>query len=230
MLILGIDTSTKISSVALYDSENGIISKLDLEVKFNHSDSLLKGIDTLFEFSKLKISDVDRVAVGIGPGSFTGVRVGIGTAKGIAFAIDKEIIGINSLEILANGISDSSDLIIPMIDARKERVYYGVYKYVDSKLKVVEQIRDGKVLDILEKYKDSKKILTGDGSINYRELILENGIKNIKFNKISRSKIDAGVLCEIAEKKEDDNIYLLEPEYISKSQAERQKEKIKIEV
>lgn len=230
MLILGIDTSTKISSVALYDSENGIISKLELEVKFNHSDTLLKAIDTLFEFSKLKTSDIDRVAVGIGPGSFTGIRVGIGTAKGIAFAADKEIVGINSLEILAYGLSYSSDLIIPMIDARKERIYYGVYKYVDSKLKIVEKIKDGKVLDVLEKYKDVKKILTGDGSINYKKLILENETINTRFNKISNSKIDAGILCEIAEKKKVDNIYLLEPEYISKTQAERQKEKIKIEV
>ena len=85
MVVLGIDASTKTGSVALYDSEIGILSEVNANIRLNHSDSLMSIIDMVFSLAKLKPKDIDRVAVSVGPGSFTGIRVGVGTAKGLAY-------------------------------------------------------------------------------------------------------------------------------------------------
>ena len=84
MLVLAIDTATKIGSVALYDDKIGVIGEINLYVKVNHSNVIMDVVDSLFKLSGLNIKDVDRIAVTIGPGSFTGIRIGTAIAKGLA--------------------------------------------------------------------------------------------------------------------------------------------------
>lgn len=212
MLILGIDTSTKICTCSIFDSENGIIAETSLSVKKNHSNIVMPIIDNLFKISDLTINDIDKIAVAIGPGSFTGVRIALGIAKGLAMALNKPLIAVNELDILEAIADGNENEIIPLIDARKERVYYKYQnKYVDDYL-----------INLISNFDKNKKyIFVGDGAISYKNILKDNLGDNAivlpMFNAFPR----ASILCELAINKEEANIYTLEPEYISKSRAEK---------
>ena len=224
MLILAIDTATKIGSVALYEDKTGIIGQINLYVKVNHSNVIMKAVDSLFDLSGYTIKDVDKIAVTTGPGSFTGIRIGVAIAKGLAYSLKKPIIGINELDVLAETGEEREGLIVPLIDARKERVYYSQYKYENRKLVRKEEYKDGELRDILEKLKGEKVVFIGDGAIVNQELIKEiMGEDNIVFSK-ANSIPRAAMAAQMALYHEDDNIYTLEPFYLNKSQAEREKE------
>ena len=212
MLILGIDTSTKICTCSIFDSENGVIAETSLSVKKNHSNIVMPIIDNLFKISDLNINDIDKIAVAIGPGSFTGVRIALGIAKGLAMALNKPLIAVNELDILEAIASGNENEIIPLIDARKERVYY---KYQNTYV-------DDYLINLISNFNKNKKyIFVGDGAINYKNILKDNlgdyAIVFPMYNAFPR----ASILCELALNKEEANIYTLEPEYISKSRAEK---------
>ncbi len=212
MLILGIDTSTKICTCSIFDSENGVIAETSLSVKKNHSNIVMPIIDNLFKISDLTINDIDKIAVAIGPGSFTGVRIALGIAKGLAMALNKPLIAINELDILEAIASGNENEIIPLIDARKERVYYKYQnKYVDDYL-----------INLISNFDKNKKyIFVGDGAINYKNILKDNLGDNAIILPMYNAFPRASILCELALNKEEANIYTLEPEYISKSRAEK---------
>ena len=212
MLILGIDTSTKICTCSIFDSENGVIAETSLSVKKNHSNIVMPIIDNLFKISDLTINDIDKIAVAIGPGSFTGVRIALGIAKGLAMALNKPLIAVNELDILEAIASGNKNEIIPLIDARKERVYYKYQnKYVDDYL-----------INLISNFDKNKKyIFVGDGAINYKNILKDNLGENAIVLPMYNAFPRASILCELAINKEEANIYTLEPEYISKSRAEK---------
>ena len=212
MLILGIDTSTKICTCSIFDSENGVIAETSLSVKKNHSNIVMPIIDNLFKISDLTTNDIDKIAVAIGPGSFTGVRIALGIAKGLAMALNKPLIAVNELDILEAIAGGNENEIIPLIDARKERVYYKYQnKYVDDYL-----------INLISNFDKNKKyIFVGDGAINYKNILKDNLGENAIILSMYNSFPRASILCELALNKEEANIYTLEPEYISKSRAEK---------
>ena len=212
MLILGIDTSTKICTCSIFDSENGLIAETSLSVKKNHSNIVMPIIDNLFKISDLNINDIDKIAVAIGPGSFTGVRIALGIAKGLAMALNKPLIAVNELDILEAIADGNENEIIPLIDARKERVYYKYQnKYIDDYL-----------INLISNFDKNKKyIFVGDGAINYKNILKDNLGENAIILPMYNAFPRASVLCELALNKEEANIYTLEPEYISKSRAEK---------
>lgn len=212
MLILGIDTSTKICTCSIFDSENGVIAETSLSVKKNHSNIVMPIIDNLFKISDLTINDIDKIAVAIGPGSFTGVRIALGIAKGLAMALNKPLIAVNELDILEAIADGNENEIIPLIDARKERVYYKYQnKYIDDYL-----------INLISNFDKNKKyIFIGDGAINYKNILKDNLGENAIVLSMYNAFPRASILCELALNKEEANIYTLEPEYISKSRAEK---------
>ena len=212
MLILGIDTSTKICTCSIFDSENGVMAEPSLSVKKNHSNIVMPIIDNLFKISDLTINDIDKIAVAIGPGSFTGVRIALGIAKGLAMALNKPLIAVNELDILEAIASGNENEIIPLIDARKERVYYKYQnKYVDDYL-----------INLISNFDKNKKyIFVGDGATNYKNILKDNLGDNAIVLPMYNAFPRASILCELALNKEEANIYTLEPEYISKSRAEK---------
>ena len=212
MLILGIDTSTKICTCSIFDSENGVIAETSLSVKKNHSNIVMPIIDNLFKISDLTINDIDKIAVAIGPGSFTGVRIALGIAKGLAMALNKPLIAVNELDILEAIASGNENEIIPLIDARKERVYY---KYQGDYI-------DDYLINLISNFDKNKKyVFVGDGAINYENILKDNLGDNAVILPMYNSFPRASILCELAINKEEANIYTLEPEYISKSRAEK---------
>ena len=212
MLILGIDTSTKICTCSIFDSENGVIAETSLSVKKNHSNIVMPIIDNLLKISDLTINDIDKIAVAIGPGSFTGVRIALGIAKGLAMALNKPLIAVNELDILEAIASGNENEIIPLIDARKERVYY---KYQNTYI-------DDYLINLISTFDKNKKyVFVGDGATNYENILKDNLGDNAIILPMYNAFPRASVLCELALNKEEANIYTLEPEYISKSRAEK---------
>ena len=212
MLILGIDTSTKICTCSIFDSENGVIAETSLSVKKNHSNIVMPIIDNLFKISDLNINDIDKIAVAIGPGSFTGVRIALGIAKGLAMALNKPLIAVNELDILEAIADGNENEVIPLIDARKERVYY---KYQGNYI-------DDYLINLISNFDKNKKyVFVGDGATNYTNILKDNLGENAIVLPMYNSFPRASVLCELALNKEEANIYTLEPEYISKSRAEK---------
>ncbi|RRD28841.1 tRNA (adenosine(37)-N6)-threonylcarbamoyltransferase complex dimerization subunit type 1 TsaB [Fusobacterium canifelinum] len=212
MLILGIDTSTKICTCSVFDSENGVIAETNLSVKKNHSNIVMPIVDNLFKISDLNINDIDKIAVAIGPGSFTGVRIALGIAKGLAMALNKPLIAVNELDILEAIASGNENEIIPLIDARKERVYY---KYQGNYI-------DDYLINLISNFDKNKKyVFVGDGATNYTNILKDNLGDNAIILPMYNTFPRASILCELALNKEEANIYTLEPEYISKSRAEK---------
>lgn len=225
MLVLAIDTATKIASVALYDDKIGVVGEINLYVKLNHSNVIMTAIDNLFKMTNLKIQDVDKVAVTLGPGSFTGIRIGVAIAKGLVFGTDKKIVGINELDVIAYNAEGREEIIVPLIDARKERVYASSYIFEKEKLKRLTDYVNSDLEDILKELEGKKAIFIGDGAIAYKNIIeeklKENAFVFSKTSSIPRAVVAAKLACE----KEGDNLYTLEPYYVNKSQAEIEKEK-----
>lgn len=126
MINLFIDTCTKYLILALY-KDNDVIEYLQIEADNNLSVLLLPKIDELLKKAGLKINDVDRIFVVNGPGSFTGIRIGVTTAKTIAYGLKKEICTVSELEVLAS-VDTEKKYIVPLIDARRNFVYTGIYK------------------------------------------------------------------------------------------------------
>lgn len=224
MLVLAIDTATKIGSVALYDDKIGVIGEINLYVKVNHSNVIMDAVDSLFKLSGLNIKDVDRIAVTIGPGSFTGIRIGTAIAKGLAYSLKKPIVGVNELDVLAHMGENREDIIVPLIDARKERVYFSKYRYIDNILLREEEYKDGELRDVLEDLKGKKVTFIGDGAIVNEKLINEILEKDYTIFSKANSIPRAGVAAQISLHLPEDNLYTLEPLYVNKSQAEREKE------
>ena len=182
-------------------------------------------IDELFKLTNTTINDIDKIAVSIGPGSFTGIRIGVAVAKGLASATNCKIVGVNELDVIAGNSTSNECEICSIIDARKERGYYCTFKYENGILKQLEDYKVGELREFLETRKEIRTVYLGDGAINYKNLISnivgENGLFAPKSLNLPR----ASVVAELGINNED-NLYTMEPIYLSKSQAEREKEKI----
>lgn len=224
MLILAIDTSTHSGSVALFHDEKGLIAEQFLNIKKNHSDTIMTAIDSLLKYAAVDIDDVEKIAVATGPGSFTGIRVGVGIAKGLVFGKNKKIVSINTLDLIANNISYTENYIMPLIDARKGRAYYSLYKFENEEVKKIEEYKDGTIEEFLENYKDKKIIFTGDASYIYKETIKNIMKENAFFTNRGSLHPRASLMAALCIDKDGENEFLLEPYYHSKTQAEREKE------
>lgn len=126
MRILALDTATTACTVAVADGDH-ILAELTLEVPRAHSTRLMPLIAQAIGDSGLAKADIDAIAVGVGPGSFTGLRIGLATAKGLAFALGKPCVGVPTLRAMAYGTSAQLGLVVPMLDARRGEVFTAIY-------------------------------------------------------------------------------------------------------
>jgi tRNA threonylcarbamoyladenosine biosynthesis protein TsaB len=126
MRLLALDTSTFVGTVAVVN-DGELLSECSASVRATHGETLLPHVARVIELAGLTLADIDVFAVGIGPGSFTGVRIGVATAKGLALAQNKPIVGVTSLRTLARGLASGSGLRVPVLDAHKGEVYCAAY-------------------------------------------------------------------------------------------------------
>ncbi len=165
-MILALDTSTDACSVALI-GEKGPSYEITIPVRTGHAGSLLPVIDTLFRLSPYSKEDIDLIAVGIGPGSFTGIRIGIATAKGLCLALNCRLAGVNTLDALAQGALPSSIPVMPVIDARKSEVFCRLFSPVGAPLTSPVNVKPEELSEII----DTETLFIGNGIPLYRETL-----------------------------------------------------------
>lgn len=237
MKILAIDTSSKICSVTIFEDTKPII-ELQNDDEKTHSVKLMPMIDTAFKKTNLSLDNIDLLACSLGPGSFTGVRIGIATIKAFADVKNIPIAGISSLEILAYNVRNlalsSNALVCSMIDAKNENIYCGLYEFSENSCNQIsifaESISESieKIKEIASNYKNI--IFVGDATLVYKDL-LTSSFSNSIFSEDNFQKGSSVAISGYFKylKNEYGNSSTLSPIYLKKSQAERTlEEKIKI--
>ena len=222
MLVLAIDTTAVAASAALVD-ESGIIAVFNVNNKLTHSQKLLPMIDSVLSQSGYGISDVDLFAVSAGPGSFTGVRIGISAIKGLAFSKDIPCVAVSSLEALAYMNRNCGAVMCPVMDARRDEYYNALFNSDFSRICDDRAISAEELEIQLKSY--AKVILNGDGAIKLLDW-LDGRLPNVSLaSEISLLQSAASVgLCGLEKFKRGEKIssFDLSPVYLRKPQAERE--------
>ena len=167
MKVLAFDTSSKALSVAILDGEN-LLADVTVNIKKNHSINLMPAIDFLMASVDLQPSDLERIVVAQGPGSYTGLRVAVATAKTLAYTLNIELVGVSSLYALA-AAADLDGLVVPIMDARRNNVYAGFYKNGQS----VKADQHMSFIAVLEAVKAEAKVMFVGEVDNFRDQIEE---------------------------------------------------------
>ena len=222
MKILAVDTSTTSCSVAVADKDS-LLAEATVVREQTHSKHLMDMVDKVVSFSGLTISELDGFAVTRGPGTFTGLRIGISTIKGLAVASGKPVVGISSLEALATQCTFASYLICPLIDARKGEVYFARYRFSGGVLKKVigaGVLPPGDAVSNI----NEPSLFVGNGAKLYHDIIAQKVGEQAYFALPWQNTIRALTVAQLSigrfEKKDTDDIAMFVPQYIRKSDAE----------
>jgi tRNA threonylcarbamoyladenosine biosynthesis protein TsaB len=168
MKVLGLDTATSCGCVGLIDDER-VISEYLLDIPVTHSERLLGAIELVLRDACCAIEDLDGWAISLGPGSFTGLRIGVSTVKGLAFANRKPVTGVSTLDVLASQTSPTPFLICPILDARKGEVYTAFYRYDEENFLKRQSAYQVITPEDLIKKINEKTIFIGDGVRTYAD-------------------------------------------------------------
>lgn len=220
MKILAIDTSTTHSSCAVMN-DNNIVGDFSINQSMSHNEILLVMVDEMLKKLNIDIEDIDLFVAVTGPGSFTGIRIGVTVVKALAMALNKPIVAVNTLEALSFGVfSDKKK--IPLIDARGERVYYGVYEGINNENIVAPALLT--IDELLDEFSDKGKfVFVGDCVNLYKDRILS--IKNFETTPACLNSCISKNACVIGKQKYErgdiSDCFSLSPEYVRLSQAQR---------
>ncbi len=226
MLLLAIDTCLTSASVAV-STEEKLLGQFYIDNKLTHSVKLIPLITGLLSELDLALSDIDVFACTNGPGSFTGIRIGIATVKGLATPADKPVISVSSLETMAYNFLNSTLPVCPIIDARNSQVFYAAYKQEKGKMVETTAPAADDVSALVQSI-SSPTLFVGDGSIKYKNVLEQN--KNIIIAP-PHLLMPSAAACAVAafEKYKTGgalSVSELEPLYIRKSSAEQEKERM----
>ena len=230
MNILALDSSGAVASVAVF-CDGRIRGEYSLNHKLTHSQTIMPMMDELVKRAEYDIQDTDVIAVAAGPGSFTGLRIGAAAAKGMAFALGAKIMPVPTLEGLSYQFWGASSLICPMMDARRSQIYSGIYAFENGSLKT---ICDGEAVALeeqLERLKaaEGKVIFLGDGVDVHMEAVRESLGERCVIAPAHRRYQSAACIAQCAADMIAAGRTLMPaedfaPEYLRRSQAERERE------
>ncbi|EIW19973.1 MULTISPECIES: tRNA (adenosine(37)-N6)-threonylcarbamoyltransferase complex dimerization subunit type 1 TsaB [Pelosinus] len=224
MPILAIDTATLVSSVALATVDN-VLAEITLQTKKTHSELLMPHIAKLLDMAQVAKSDLKGVAVSIGPGSFTGLRIGLSTAKTLAYALQIPVVGVPTLAAMAYGCPVPGVILAPMLDAQKGNVYQALFEWHQGELKEIQPAIVTEVTAALESLSQQERpvIVMGESAVMYRDKIEQIG-KNLILAAphvvIQRASSVAGLGYKLIKQGVRHDVMGLEPLYIRRSEAE----------
>lgn len=227
-MILAIDSSSIVASIALVNKET-LIAEYTVNLKMTHSQTLLPMIDEIFKMTGIDKSELKAVAVTSGPGSFTGLRIGAATAKGIALALNIPVIDIPTLEGMAYNYNHCNKLICPIMDARRSQVYTAVYRCSGEVLENVIQAAALPLNELIDKLNEIKEevIFIGDGIPVFTNVIDDTLEVKHYYAKQHLGRQKAGSIGALAWSKYESGQYMdsdaFAPNYFRMSQAERER-------
>lgn len=230
MKILAIDTSSLVASAAILDEDKLIVEYI-LNYKKTHSEQLMPIIEEILESCEMDIKEIDAVGVASGPGSFTGLRIGGATAKGLAHVLNKPVIGVPTLDALAFNLPFCEGIICPIMDARREQVYTALYKWEGGSFYKISDHRAIGIDELVEELKDREEMVVflGDGVPVHRDFIRKGLGQRAQFAPRSTNRQRASSIGELAYKMlaegNKQNYSEFTPFYLRKSQAEREYDK-----
>ncbi len=229
MKILALDASGIVATVAIA-SEEEIIAEYTIKHKKTHSQTLLPMIDEVMKFTELNIKDIDYIAATNGPGSFTGLRIGAATAKGLAQARNIPIVSIPTLEAIAYNVNYTDKLICPIMDARRNNVFTGIYKRQENHLDIVRKQSAISIEELIKEINElgQEVIFVGDGVSVWQEYIQKNIIVDYQLAPIyvreQKASSVIGLAMEYIKEKKYVSSKDFQLDYLRKSQAERELE------
>ncbi len=232
MKILSLDSATECATAAIID-DNKLLGEIVINHKKQHSVIMMPMIDNLIKNCGLTIADIDGYAISNGPGSFTGLRIGMSTVKGLVQSTKKPFVAISSLDGLANNLFNVQGIICPIIDALRGNVYTNFYRFENGKLITLEEDQLLSIDEVIEKCSSFEEPITflGDGTYKFGEKLSEllptSSIAPSTLNVAKASSIGALGFIKLSEGYSD-NVLSSAPVYLRKCQAEREyDEKVK---
>ena len=228
MKVLGIDSSGMTATVAIIEDDK-LISEFSVNHKRTHSETLMPMIDEIMKASEITPEDLDVIAIAAGPGSFTGLRIGAATVKGFGLALDIPVAAVPTLEGLAMNLWGSDKLVCPIMDARRNQVYTGLY-HVNIEAELPEAVLDQTACDIeeiIEKINTLGEpvIFLGDGVAQFRDIIEEKAAVSVSFapamSGLQRAASVASLGLRYHKAGKTVNADDFTPVYLRPSQAER---------
>lgn len=227
MRILALDSSGLVATVAIIEEEH-IIAEYTVNYKKTHSQTLLPMLDEIVKMTELDLETIDAIAVAGGPGSFTGLRIGSATAKGLGLALNKPLVHVPTVDGMAYNLFGNKGLICPIMDARRNQVYTGIYRFEDA-FEIVEEQMAIAVSELIEKlnaYGESVTFL-GDGVPVYKKQ-LEDGLNvPYRFAPAHRNRQSAAAVGALGmqyyKEGKVETAKEHQPDYLRLSQAERER-------
>ena len=233
MRILAIDSSGLVASVAVVEDgavDDQVIAEYTVNYKKTHSQTLLPMLDEIVKMTELDLHTVDAIAVAGGPGSFTGLRIGSATAKGLGLALEKPLIHIPTLEGLACNLCGIADVVCPIMDARRQQTYTGLYDFTDGRMNTILPQCVVMIEEIVDKINElgRRVIFLGDGVDVFRDYINEHVKVDYDFAPAMCNKQRASAVACLGqvlyEQGRAENAADHKPEYLRLSQAERERQ------
>ncbi|MEE1008758.1 MAG: tRNA (adenosine(37)-N6)-threonylcarbamoyltransferase complex dimerization subunit type 1 TsaB [Agathobacter sp.] len=229
MKILALDSSGLVASVAIVEDDN-LLGEYTMNYKKTHSQTLLPMLDEVAKMIELDMNSLDAIAVSKGPGSFTGLRIGSATAKGLGLALNKPIVSVPTIDAMAFNMWGAKDLVCPIMDARRQQTYTGLFEFKDGKMNTIIEQSVLMIEEIIEKINEigKKVIFLGDGVDVFKDYIKENIKVPYEYALANNNKQRASsvaVLGEIMFKEGKDELASEhKPDYLRLSQAERERQ------
>ncbi|MBQ2013580.1 MAG: tRNA (adenosine(37)-N6)-threonylcarbamoyltransferase complex dimerization subunit type 1 TsaB [Peptococcaceae bacterium] len=227
MIILSIDSSTPVAGIAVSDGMQ-LLGEITLNTKNTHSEKLMPLVKHLLDELTLSVNDLDAIAVTQGPGSFTGLRIGMATAKGLAQGAGKKLIAVPTLDCLAQNLLHYPGIICPIMNAQKKQVYTAIYRSGRDKLERLSDYQAIAVEQLAAQLKELKEDVwfVGDGVAAFADMFQELLGDACRFadghNILPRAGALAMLAAERASEERFDDLYQAELIYIRKSEAEVQ--------
>ena len=228
MRILGIDSSGLVASVALL-TDGCLTAEYTIHYKKTHSQTLLPMLDEILRMCEAEPSELDAIAVAAGPGSFTGLRIGSATVKGLALALDKPVVEVPTVDAIAYNLAGHRDLVCPLMDARRNQTYTGLYRFCGNRMETVKSqcaVDIGEILAEIN-HTGTPVVFLGDGVKVFGEYLSEHCCVPYLFAPSHLNKQRAGALAALAAQyyKEGKTVTAdaHKPDYLRLSQAERER-------